>query len=95
MLRVSKFNDGQAINEETLAVSFNQLSVQECQYFVQTLMKDNSGISHDLKTYKTSMFTLNVHEVVCMICSILGYDSDKTVDSIILGFLREIFPPTT
>jgi hypothetical protein len=41
------------------------------------------------------MFTPNVHEVICMICSILGYDSDKTVDSIILGFLRAIFPPTT
>jgi hypothetical protein len=44
MLRVSEFNDGQAINEETLAVSFNQLSVQERQSFVQTLMKDNTGI---------------------------------------------------
>jgi hypothetical protein len=30
-----------------------------------------------------------------MICLVLGYDSDETIDMIILGFLREIFPPTT
>jgi hypothetical protein len=30
-----------------------------------------------------------------MICSVLGYDSDKVVDSSILGLLRAICPPTT
>jgi hypothetical protein len=41
------------------------------------------------------MFTSNVHEVVCMVCSILGYEFDRTVDNIILGFLRAISPPIT
>jgi len=90
MLRVSKFNEGQDVNEETLAVSFNKLSFQEHQYFVQTLMKDNTGISHDVKTYQTSTFTPDVQEVICMICSILGYDSDRTIDSIILGFKEQV-----
>ena len=30
-----------------------------------------------------------------MICSVLGYESDETIDMIILGFLRATFPPTT
>jgi len=30
-----------------------------------------------------------------MICSMLGYDSDKVVDNSTLGLLRAICPPTT
>jgi hypothetical protein len=60
MLRVSEFNDGQVINEETLAVNFKQLGVQERHYFIQSLMKDNMGIFHEHETYQTSVFVPNV-----------------------------------
>jgi hypothetical protein len=95
MLRVFEFNDGQVINEESLAVNFKELGVQERHSFIQSLMKDNTGIFHEHDTYQTSVFVPNVQEIVCMICSVLVYDSDEIIDMIILGFLRAIFPPTT
>ena len=57
-------------------------------------MKDDTATFHDQEIYQTSMFTSNVHEVICMICYVLGYDSDEIVDNDILGFLRAIFPST-
>jgi hypothetical protein len=95
MLRVFEFNDGQVINEESLAVNFRELHVQEHHSFIQSLMKDNTGIFHEHDTYQTSIFVANVQEIVCMICSVLVYDSDEIIDMIILGFHRESFPPTT
>jgi len=40
------------------------------------------------------MFTSNVHAVICIIFSVLGYDSNEIVDNVILGFLGEILPST-
>jgi hypothetical protein len=60
MRRVSEFNDGQFINEETLAINFKQLGVQEHHYFIQSLMKYNMGIFHEHETYQTCVFVQNV-----------------------------------
>jgi hypothetical protein len=47
------------------------------------------------ESYESGTFSTNVQEIIAMICSMLGYDSDKVVDSSILGLLRAICPPTT
>jgi hypothetical protein len=95
MLNVEEFTDGHILNEETLAVEFNQLNAQDRQAFLQSLMGNSSSSLQISESYESGIFSTNVQEIIAMICSVLGYDSDKVVDNSTLGLLRAICPPTT
>jgi len=94
MLNVEEFTDGQILNEETLAVEFNQLNAQDRQAFMESLMGNNYSSLQISESYESRIFSTNVQEIITMICSVLGYDSGKVMDSYTLGILRAICPPT-
>jgi len=95
MLNVEEFVDGKIMNEETLAIGFNQLNAQDKQAILKSLMGNYSSSFQISESYESGIFSTNVREIIAMICSVLGYDSDKFVDISILGLLRAICPPTT
>jgi len=43
--------------------------------------------------YKSNILPQISRQDITMMCLILGYDHDRTIDVVILGFVSSIFPP--
>jgi hypothetical protein len=71
---------------------YNQLNTQEKQTLLQAYLDKYATIPEKYDTYESSLFPKISRQVINMMCSILGYDNDKVVNEIFLGFMSSIYP---
>jgi hypothetical protein len=92
MLKLVETRESQILNEEKLASSFKELNPQDKNDLIQSYLDKDTNVLENISTYDTNIFPEISRQVIEIMCTILGYDNDKTVDESILGFMSSIFP---
>jgi hypothetical protein len=60
---------------------------------LQRYMGKGASVRESPPLYKVNILPDTSKEVISMMCLILGYDNDKTINETILGFMEAISPP--
>jgi hypothetical protein len=81
MLSLPQILEGQTLHEETLSVNYNALNSSEKVTLLQSYM-DKDVVIPNTPPYKSKIFPKISRQAITMMCLILGYDHDRTVDEV-------------
>jgi hypothetical protein len=89
-----KILEGQTLHEETLSVNYTTSNSVENVTLLQSYMDKYVVIPNIPPPYKSNIFPKISRQAITMMCLSLGYDHDRTVDEVILGFMSTICCPS-
>jgi hypothetical protein len=92
MLKLLKVPNSQILHEKNLVSIFRELSSQERDILFQPYLDKDVIVHENSSTYETKIFPKISRQFITMMCSLLGYGHDKTINEAILGFMSSIFP---
>jgi hypothetical protein len=92
MLKVIEPPESQPLSEENLTSMYNQLNAQEKQTLLQIIWIKMQLSLKTLIPMRVACSQKSPDKLSSMMCSILGYDNDKVVDEVVLGFMSSIYP---
>lgn len=93
LLSLSQTFECQTLNEEALFVISKGSSQDEKVILLQSYT-DKDVVIPKTHLYKSNIFPEISRQAISMMCMILGYDHDRTIDQTILGFMSIICSPT-
>jgi hypothetical protein len=93
MLALPENPDLQILQEEFLIGKYRSLDQNQKVSLLQRYMGKGAFVPNPHRHIKSISFSDTSRESISMMCLILGYDHDKTINETILGFMAAISPP--
>ena len=92
-LSLSKSHKFGPFNEEECLRVYKEVNNEEKVQFVSKFLKPNQSIHQTPLPYHVKIFQDPIQSIFSLLCQILGYDDDRLVDEVMLGFLLKSNQP--